>query len=204
MKVYIASERKPKIDAVEAVFSKFSRALGCTSPIEFIARSVDTAVSEMPLSTDELMQGAYLRAQNLMKLTDAVPEADTYFVGLEGGFFRPAPEKRRTEYFLQSWAYVCTAGLGHYGASGAVRVPDAVRRAVVDNGIELGAAIDDFAAGNNIRNKGGAFSVFTGGARTRQASFETALTYALAPFYNQTLYGQERSDLNHSRKAYSQ
>lgn len=193
MRVYIASERKPKVAAVEAVFSKFRETLCRGEPIEFIARNVTTSVPDMPLSTSELMQGAYLRAQNLMKLTEIESAADVYFIGLEGGFFSQAFGDRPVEYFLQSWAYASTRARGYFGASGAVRAPDAVKRAVVDHGRELGNAIEDFASESDIRNKGGAFSVFTRGARTRQAIFETALTYALAPFYNKSLYEEERS-----------
>jgi len=205
MKVYIASERKPKVDAVKTVFSRFSETLCRGESIEFIARSVTTSVPDMPLSTAELMQGAYLRAQNLMKLTEVASAADVYFIGLEGGFFSQAFGDRPVEYFLQSWAYAGTRARGYFGASGAVRAPDAVKKEVVDRGRELGNVIEDFASESDIRNKGGAFSVFTRGAWTRKAIFETALTYALAPFYNESLYRDEPlPQLNRNRQACSE
>lgn len=75
-----------------------------------------------------------------------------------------------------------------YGASGAIPVPKTILAEVISTRKELGEVIDRFADECNIRDRGGAFSVFTNGLVTRQASFEAAIINALAPFFNWNLY----------------
>ena len=67
-------------------------------------------------------------------------------------------------------------------------VPERIVNEVVDGKNELGDVIDKYGTQNEIRDKDGAFGVFTQGLITRQASFEFALLSAFAPFFNQTLY----------------
>ncbi len=141
----------------------------------------------MPLSIKELMNGAYNRVQNLKKEFSHTSDRPDFYVGLEGGFFGDvSPEKGF--YFLQSWVYVSDEERGYFGGSGATPVPECIVREVVGGSHELGDIIDKYGKESGIRDRDGAFGVFTQGLITRQASFEFALLSAFAPFFNQALY----------------
>jgi inosine/xanthosine triphosphatase len=139
-----------------------------------------------------------------------------YFVGLEGGLdvvadpafdasgrgFIPAEAAGNTAglqplgkagprrlVFLESWACVMdAAGRAGWGQSGAILLPDALARRVVDEGEELAAAIDDFAGASGIRDAQGAWGVLSRNLITRQDAFRTAVVNAFAPFFNHPLY----------------
>lgn len=143
----------------------------------------------MPLSISELMQGAYNRTQNLMDEFRNSEYSVDYYVGLEGGFFKQKVPTDKTQYFLQGWVFVSDGVKGYFGATPAITVPEKIAHEVARRKKELGEIIDYFGSENNIRDKNGAFGVFTQGILTRQASFESAVVSAFAPFFNQSLYG---------------
>ncbi|MFQ5674951.1 MAG: DUF84 family protein [bacterium] len=189
MKIVIGSLRQPKIAAVKHAFAKIQESFQLQNdPVEFLPRDCASNISAMPLSTTDLMTGAYNRVQNLK--TDFLNSQwqPDFFVGLEGGFFSQSLSADESVYFLQGWVYVSNGERGYFGASGAVPVPAQIVREVVNNRKELGDVIDRFGAETNIRNKDGAFGVFTNGILTRRASFEVALVGAFAPFFNNGLY----------------
>ena len=76
-------------------------------------------------------------------------------------------------------------------------IPEALARRVVDEGIELSRAIDEFAGGNGIRDSRGAWGALTCDLITRQDAFRMAIINAFAPFFNRELYrdGSERMRL---------
>jgi inosine/xanthosine triphosphatase len=155
--------------------------------LRFIARAVDSGVSSMPRSQEELMLGAQRRVQQLIRmLHEERVEAD-FFVGLEGGFYRATIDEKKIT-FLQGWVYVSDGRHGHFGSTGSIEVPSRIAHLVYDEHRELGDIIDDFATETDIRNKEGAFGVFSLGALTRQQSFEFAVISAFSPFYNSNLY----------------
>ena len=88
-----------------------------------------------------------------------------------------------------SWAYVTDgAGHGYFGQAGGITLPDALATTVVDHGIELAEAIDEFAGMTGVRDAQGAWGVLTANLITRQEVFRTAVVNAFAPFYNASLY----------------
>lgn len=184
VRIAIGSLRQPKIDAVKAGFQKVQHFFPDAKSVEYLPRQVESNIPQMPLSLAELMEGAYNRAENLR---DADMEAD-FYVGLEGGFFKHQHPLLPPQYFLQGWVYVSDGEHGAFGATGTVAVPAVVAQEVVDNRKELGDIIDAYGGAQNIRDRDGAFGVFTRGLLTRQASFEFAVMSAFAPFYNRELY----------------
>ena len=188
MKIVIGSLRQPKIDAVKSAFAKIQKVSSQNEPVEFLARESDSNIPAMPLSIKLLMTGAYNRVQNLKEEDRDSPDKPDVYVGLEGGFFGEVSPEQKRWYFLQSWVYVSDGERGYFGASGAMPVPEQIVNKVLEGNSELGDVIDKFGTENDIRDKDGAFGVFTQGLITRQASFEFALLSAFAPFFNQTLY----------------
>ena len=188
MKIVIGSLRQPKIDAVKSAFAKIQKVSSQNGLVEFLARESDSNIPVMPLSINELMTGAYNRVQNLKQEYRDSSDNPDFYVGLEGGFFGEVSPGQKRWYFLQSWVYVSDGERGYVGASGATPVPERIVNEVVEGKNELGEVIDKFGTESDIRDKDGAFGVFTQGLITRQASFEFALLSAFAPFFNQSLY----------------
>jgi inosine/xanthosine triphosphatase len=190
--VAVGSTRRPKLNAVWEALTVFGPAIDSDAKFEVVAVEVESGVGHTPLSRAELMAGARGRAEALLRISRERSDAAAweYFVGLEGGFDVVQEDARRL-VFLQNWAYVADrTGRGAYGQSGAILVPEPVARKVVDEGIELSAAIDAFAGARGVRDQQGAWGVFTGNLITRQDSFRTAVINAFAPFFNASIYGK--------------
>ncbi|HSR51880.1 MAG TPA: DUF84 family protein [Acidobacteriota bacterium] len=77
---------------------------------------------------------------------------------------------------------------GYYARGGGIVVPEALASMVLDQGLELGQAIDAYVGGRDIRSKNGTWGILTRDLVSRQDSFVTALIAALAPFYNSGAY----------------
>jgi len=148
---------------------------------------VDSGVNHTPLSRDELMRGARLRAEAVAELLASKGETASFFVGLEGGL-DVVPENSRHRVFLESWAYVSDGRRGHFGCSGSVEVPETLVEQVLVRGQELAAAVDEVAGTAGVRDAQGAWGVLTRNHITRQESFRRAVIAAFAPFYNRKLY----------------
>jgi non-canonical (house-cleaning) NTP pyrophosphatase len=97
-------------------------------------------------------------------------------------------EKGNTRVFLESWAFVTDGQQGHFGCSGAIELPDALAKEVLSRGVELAAAIDQFAGAAGIRDGRGAWGVLSSNLISRQDSFRLAVIAAFAPFYNGRMY----------------
>jgi inosine/xanthosine triphosphatase len=191
VRVAIGSLRPPKVEAVRSVMNKVMTFLGYHSEsISYIAREVESGVSAMPLSVQEIRRGACNRAMEARRLVEEESGPVDFAIGMEGGFFILSAEARE-HIHLQTWAFVHHNGAGYYGSSMSMPVPRAVAREVLENKKELGEVIDDLANRKEARNQDGAFGVFSLGLLTRQQALELALIAALAPFYHQKLYQPE-------------
>ena len=208
--IYIAvgTMRRPKLNAVWEAVSVFGALLDTDARFEVVGVDVESGVGHTPLSREETVRGAQLRAEALRRIAQEKSEPWEYFVGLEGGLdvvvgqtstsvpqdarsatastpMAPAPRA----VFLQNWAYVCDrSGRGAFGQSGGIALPEALAARVVDDGIELAAAIDEFVGARGIRDAQGAWGVLTRNMITRQDAFRTAVINAFAPFFNAELF----------------
>lgn len=186
MRIAVASLRGVKVEAAREAVAMIKSDLGVAeSDVEYLWREVKPDVPETPLSRHQLMRGAKSRAEKLAALVEA-----DYYIGLEGGLDLVEFDGER-RVFLQSWAYVSDGQAGYFGASGAMELPGPLARAVLDEGIELGVAIDRYAGEEDVRSRQGSFGVLTKNHITRRQSFVLALLAAFAPFYNRRLYSEE-------------
>src|SRR5690348_10812208 len=139
------------------------------------------------------VNGAKNRAEELASRGQRENKPWKFFVGLEGGLDVVMRDGGRLA-FLENWAYVRdSSGRGAYGQSGSVLLPESLTKQVVDGGLELGLAIDEFAGGHGIREAQGAWGVLTKNLITRQDAFRVAIINAFAPFFNSALYLQAQS-----------
>lgn len=186
--VAVGTTRRPKLNAVWEALTIFGPSLDPNSAFELISEEVSSGVRHTPLCRSEIMTGAKNRAQTLEARARAGSLPWRFFVGLEGGLDVVSRDGQRL-VFLENWAYVSDGtGYGAYGQSGSVLLPDTLAKQVVDGGVELGVAIDEFANGHGIRDAQGAWGVLTKNLITRQDAFRVAITNAFAPFFNSALY----------------
>jgi inosine/xanthosine triphosphatase len=198
--IAVGSTRGPKLDAVRDALKEFASLLAPDGQFEVMGFDVDSGVRHTPLSSADSMRGAQQRAHALMGMSAKQHETYSYYVGLEGGLeVLPSPEPQGTPKFpgrrvlLESWAYVTDGSRGHFGRSGGIELPEALAREVLDGGVELAAAIDNFSGRAGIRDGQGAWGVLSGNLITRREAFRVALVAAFAPFYNAALFQRARA-----------
>jgi non-canonical (house-cleaning) NTP pyrophosphatase len=180
--VAVGSTRRPKVDAVREALAALGPALDGGAQFDVAAVEVASGVRHTPLSRPEIMAGARERAEGLRRIAREKDEPWRYFVGLEGGV-EVVHEHGARWVFLENWAYVAdAAGRSSFAQSGAIALPDVLAKRVVDEGVELAAAIDEFAGGHGIRDGQGAWGVLTRNLITRQDSYRMAVIGAFASF----------------------
>jgi non-canonical (house-cleaning) NTP pyrophosphatase len=186
--VAVGSTRLPKVQAVRQALEAFGGMLDADAQFDVVAVEVDSGMGHTPTSRAELMSGARGRAASLMSIARHRGENWRYFVGLEGGLDVVIDDGRRLT-FLESWAFVSDGqGREAYGQAGGILLPDSLAEIVLDRGVELSVAIDEYAGGRGIRDAQGAWGVLTRDIITRQEAFRIALVHAFAPFFNAQLY----------------
>jgi inosine/xanthosine triphosphatase len=186
--IAVGSMRKPKVEAVRDALAVFGSSLAGSAEFEIVPVEVPSGVRHTPLSREDLMAGARQRAEALVHLARESNRPWKYFVGLEGGL-DVIHEGAKRWVFLESWAYVADdTGRGAFGRSGAVVLPEALAKMVVDEGVELSEAIDAFAGGRGIRDAQGAWGVISRNLITRQDAFRVAVISAFAPFFNREMF----------------
>jgi inosine/xanthosine triphosphatase len=195
--VYIAvgSMRAPKLDGVRGALSAIGSKLCPGSAIEVVGEEVPSGVGHTPSSREESMAGARNRAKALEYLDRQRNEHSTYFIGLEGGLdviHEINSGTGRRIVFLESWAYVLDrSGIGAYGRSGGIELPERLAAEVLDRGVELSKAMDAMTGENGIRNAQGAWGVLTNNVVMRQDAFRTAVIAAFARFFNAEIYSRK-------------
>jgi inosine/xanthosine triphosphatase len=187
MIIAVGTARPAKLSALRASIERVSSLDAAWSDVEIIAREVRTAAPAMPLSDNELMNGARERAVAVRDVLLAENISADLYVGLEGGFHSIEFDARHLT-FLRGWAYVTDGSRESFGASPSILVPSEIVRAVVEGGRELAEVIDETAGEQDVRSRQGAWGVLSRDLLTRAMSFEIALVAAFAQFYNSKLY----------------
>jgi len=193
VRILVGSTRRPKIAAVHEAIRDLGEVLAPGRDFEVVGAEVESGVGHTPANRSELMLGARQRAEALVRLARENAQSWQYFVGLEGGLDvieedGGIGEGGGRRVLLESWAYVSDGRNGHFGRSGGVEIPDALARQVLENGVELSVAIDQFAGAVGIRDAQGAWGVLSSGLISRTEAFRVAVVAAFAPFYNKKMY----------------
>jgi non-canonical (house-cleaning) NTP pyrophosphatase len=175
------------VEALRRVLAAVAPHQPSLSGAQIASRDVAHDTPAMPLSLDELLEGARRRAEEALGALRREGLAAALGVGLEGGLDLRAGAGGRRGY-LMSWAYVTDGRRGAHGCGGAIEVPPRVVDRVVEEGVELSSVIDALVAREDTRSREGAWGVLTRGLLDRTRSFELALLNAMAPFYNEGIY----------------
>jgi non-canonical (house-cleaning) NTP pyrophosphatase len=186
--VAVGSTRGPKVEAVKRVLELLRPVAPELAAAEVTPFDASAGAPPMPLSLDELLDGARSRAQLALEAMRGQGKAAFLGIGLEGGIDLRRNDLTGRRGFLMSWAYVTDGRRGAHGCGGGIEVPAELLDTIVEDGIELSEAIDAFAQRIDVRSREGAWGVLTRGLLDRTRSFETALLNALAPFYNEEAY----------------
>lgn len=180
--VIIASGNPAKIKAVELAFSRMFP----DDRFDYEGISVESGVSDQPMSDDETFAGALMRAQTCR---ESRPEA-TYWVGLEGGLEEIGDE-------LHAFAWMVIFGpdeLMGKSRTATFVLPPAVAELILVEGKELGEADDLVFGKTNSKQSSGAVGILTHGLIDRANYYAEALTLALVPFKNPHLYKVEQPE----------
>ncbi|HSR66809.1 MAG TPA: inosine/xanthosine triphosphatase [Acidobacteriota bacterium] len=198
MKIAVGTTRRPKVEAVDEALRRIRRRTGWPARRpQVLSRDVSWAAPSMPVGVEELTRGAFERVRQLRR--DLAPEEQEVdlWIGMEGGFtlFQAVDDPQASapgrQVFLESWVYVEGSGqepAGYYARSGGIPIPRALAAMVLEEGLELGEAIDDYAGHRDVRSRMGTWGILTRDLVSRRDSFVTALIAALAPFYNAAAY----------------
>lgn len=180
--IIIASGNPAKIKAVELAFSRMFP----DEKFDYEGISVESGVSDQPMSDDETFAGALMRAQTCRETR---PEA-TYWVGLEGGLEEIGDE-------LHAFAWMVIYGpdeLMGKSRTATFVLPPAVAELILVEGKELGEADDLVFGKTNSKQSSGAVGILTHGLIDRANYYAEALVLALVPFKNPQLYKVEQEE----------
>lgn len=169
VKIVVTSFNPVKIASVKEAFeSQFPG-----RSMEFVPVSVESGVSDQPMTDAETRHGATTRVENAKNV---IPNAD-YWVGLEGGL-------ENYDGRLLAFAWMAIAGPGgrlSETRSASLPLPPGIKK-LVDSGLELGDANDRVFSTVNSKQAGGAYGLLTEGQYTRESIYTQTLILALIPF----------------------
>ncbi len=168
--VAIGSTNPVKIECVRQAFNLVFP----NEEFEFTGVSVDSGVSDQPMSAVESINGATNRA------TLSLLQASADFgVGLEGGL-----EKIDDNWYDSGWIVVIDKQ-GRKGIGSTIRliVPAEIME-LIENGMELGHACDKFYKEENSKQNNGFFGLATNDLITRTSGYRDGVITALSSFIN--------------------
>ena len=179
-KILIGSENRVKIESVRQSFSKFFK------PVDVKGLSVDSGVSAQPFNEDTFT-GAKNRAEQVKRINDEQSLNANFFVGIEGGVLQ-----LHNRWFQFTVIHISDPQhRDSFSTTGLYELPNWIVEKLL-SGIELSYIIDELAQDSNTREKQSASGFFTNGAVDRLQNYTQAVTFALIPFLQDSLYFQQK------------
>ena len=172
MKVVVASRNPVKIAATRSGFQTYF------DQIDIEGASIESGVSDQPMSDEETLRGARNRAANAAL---KFPEAN-FWVGIEGGV-----ERKNANLLAFAWIVILGKDGSGESRTTTFSLPHEVI-ALIDKGYELGHANDVIFKKHNSKQKSGAVGLLTRNKLTRTQLYTQAVQLALIPLINQEMY----------------
>ncbi len=192
MIIALGTQNRAKVAACKNAFGVMQRQFDMADKeILFIPLATTTSVPDMPLTQTDMKKGARQRALFVYKDARQKHSHIDFALGLEGGVYR---QKSAKESYLQNWVYAFDGKRGHFGSSASLPLPQAITRALYDEGRELAEVMDTLSGLSDVRSANGAFGILTHDLIARSASFEMAVICALTPFFNKEYYKEGSYD----------
>jgi inosine/xanthosine triphosphatase len=173
MIIAVGSKNSVKIKPVEEIFAHHFK------DVETIGVSVDSGVSEQPMSTDEMYQGALNRARGALKKVKGA----SYGVGVEGGIHKYS----YGHFENQMVVIVDKKGNVGVGASAGLVLPDRIIKGM-ENGKSLEQSADELFGTEKIGEGIGVFGIMTKGVVTRAEGVKHGVAFALSRFLHEDLF----------------
>lgn len=173
VKIVVASENPVKLGAVSEGLSIF-----LNEEFEMTGVSVESGVSDQPVSDADTLSGALNRLENARH---QFPGSD-YYVGIEGGV-------ENSDSGLMAFAWIVISNgekIGKARTAGFFLPPEVAE--LVNRGMELGHADDVVFKQQNSKQQNGAVGLLTRDVITRKSLYLPAVQMAFIPFLNPELY----------------
>jgi inosine/xanthosine triphosphatase len=173
MLIAVGSLNPSKLEAVRLGFLSYFPDAAC----EIIGTAAKSGVSNQPMNSEETLTGARNRAKRALELA---PEAH-YGVGLEGGL-----QKVHDQWFDIPYIVVRDRE-GREGMGSTVGMPivDDVMQLMLEEGVELGIAVDRIHGTVHANHTNGYFGILTGDRITRAKGYGDAVIVALSHLEHQ-------------------
>ncbi len=172
-KVLVASQNPVKLEAVKEGLSAFLK-----DEMELRGVSVESGVSDQPMSDAETLLGATTRVRNAQL---QFPGYD-FYVGVEGGV-----ESSVSGLMAFAWIVISAGEKSGKARTAGFFLPTKVAQLVHD-GYELGDADDIVFSKQNSKQQNGAIGLLTHDSITRKTLYTPAVQMAFIPFLNAELY----------------
>jgi len=182
IRIVVASKNPVKLDAVKEGLSVFLHEY-----IEVFGVSVESGVSDQPLSDLETLQGAETRVKNIQ---DHFSDYD-FYVGIEGGV-----EESVSGLMAFAWIVISNSITTGKARTAGFFLPPQVA-VLVHQGYELGDADDLVFSKQNSKQQNGAVGLLTNDIITRKSLYMPAVQMAFIPFLNPDLYADFLTGINH-------
>lgn len=173
MKIGVGSKNPVKVAAVQQAMQLVVERQQLGLVPEIFGYEVESGVPAQPRTEEETRNGAFSRANNVLRCDSTIEIA----IGMEGGVCPDGDD-------LFSTVWVCVADRqGHKTeVNGArFRLPKTVAEPI-QNGEEMGDVMDQLTGKTNIKHQEGMIGTLTGGVLTRQEEYENLVRLALGLF----------------------
>lgn len=175
MKIAIWTTRLPKVEWIKD-WIKNCPYFKDKENIEYILEKVESDISDMPLSKEEIMLWAKNRAQNIKKLWI---DAD-FYIWIEWW----TTDIWNKKYIW--WVVYVENNLWewHYWFSVMMEVPEKIEKMLYEQLLELGPIMWELSWKTDIRSENGSMWAWSHDMLTRIDEFSTAFKAAISPFFN--------------------
>jgi inosine/xanthosine triphosphatase len=177
--IWVASANPVKIEAARQAFQKVFPGVEWSCH----GQSVSSGIPDQPMGIGQTLTGVINRVIELKKLGSPVD----YYVGMEGGITREGGD-----CYAFAWMYVeSKEGIQGKAMTGFFQLPPPVVERL-DEGLELGHAMDELFSKENTKQKGGAVGLLTGDLIDRTQYYVHAMVLALIPFINTAFFNSTK------------
>lgn len=171
--VLVGSKNPTKTNAVNGAFER----VFYNTPIDIVGVSVNSGVSDQPMTCEETKLGAKNRLKNLTK------KGEDFYVGIEGGC-----DYINKDLFAFAWIVTENKnGKRGWGKTSMFQLPKKIQK-LIESGVELGDADDIVFERNNSKKRDGAIGILTNNLIDRTKYYEEAVVLSLIPFINKNLF----------------
>ena len=168
MLIAVGSLNAPKLEAVRLGFEAYFP----DAQNAYIGTAAKSGISDQPMSARESVTGARNRAVQALTLA---PEAH-YGVGLEGGLHQV-----QDHWFDIGWIVIKDrSGNEGIGCTVGMPIPHEALQLILEEGMELGPALDTLFGTVELKQSQGFYGLMTGNRITRATGYRDAVIVALS------------------------